>query len=207
MICTRVNGTFCISEVKGHVEADLVRRGQVREVDRVGDNRDDEAADFGWRRVGPDVIDARRNLCGGHGRWYPDVRDLQRLFIAISRAFVNDVGSAGTAPHPLVWSAVGLPTRRRVVHAVRDAALLFGPAPIWESGWVCVLPASVTADDVCLWPYSVGVLVKLVAFLGTLHWPVSDAIWGVGGGSCVEVLVVHELWTGEARFGEGCSTW
>ena len=64
MICSRVNGTFCISEVKGHVEADLVRRGQVREVDRDGVNRADEAADFGWRRVGPDVIDARRNLCG-----------------------------------------------------------------------------------------------------------------------------------------------
>ena len=85
--------------------------------------------------------------------------------------------------------------------------MLFGSAPIWESGWVGVLPASVTADDACLWPYSVGVLVKLVACSGTLHWPVSDAIWGVGGGSCVELLIVHELWAGEARFGKGFSTW
>ena len=30
------------------------------------------------------------------------------------------------------------------------------------------------AEDVCCWPYSV-VLVKWVAFLGTLHWPAAGA--------------------------------
>ena len=35
----------------------------------------------------------------------------------------------------------------------------------------CVPPSVVPADDVCLWPYSVGVLVKLTALLGSLHWP------------------------------------
>ena len=33
--------------------------GRVREVDRLGNNAADEAADFGRRRVGPAVIDAR----------------------------------------------------------------------------------------------------------------------------------------------------
>ena len=52
------------------------------------------------------------------------------------------------------------------MHAVLDAALLPGPAPTGESGWVGVLPTSITADDVGLWPYSVGALVNLAAFFG-----------------------------------------
>ena len=66
-----------------------------------------------------------------------------------------------------------------MVRAVRDAALLPGPAPIWEPGSVGVLPTSITADDVGLWPYSVGALVKLAAFVGTLHWPASSADLGI----------------------------
>ena len=102
MICSQGNGAVCISEVKGHAEEDLVRRGQVRELDRDGNNRTDEAADFGRRRVGSDVIDAGRNLSGVCGLWYLVVEDLHRFFIA---AVVNKDGSAGTAPHPLVLSA------------------------------------------------------------------------------------------------------
>ena len=43
----------------------------------------DEAADVGRRRVGAAVIDARRNLSGVCGRWYPVILDLHRLCIAI----------------------------------------------------------------------------------------------------------------------------
>ena len=67
------------------------------------------------------------------------------------------------------------PKRRRVVHAIRDAALLPRVAPIWDTDWVGVLPASITADDVCHWPYSVGILVTFVAFFGTFSWPASGA--------------------------------
>ena len=107
----------------------------------------------------------------------PVVQVLHRFFIAISWAVVSDDGSAGTAPRHLVWSVGGLPKRRRVVRA--DAALLPGPAPILDSCWVGVLPTFITADDVCHWPYYVGILVKLVAFLGTLHWPASGADLGL----------------------------
>ena len=75
------------------------------------------------------------------------------------------------------------------MYVVRDVALLPGPAPIWDSEWVGVLPTSITADDVCRWPYYVGVLVKLVAFLGTLHWPASRADLKVGGVSYVELHI------------------
>ena len=53
--------------------------GRVREVDRLGDDAVDEAADFGRRRVGNVVIDARRNLSGVCGRWYPVVLSLHRF--------------------------------------------------------------------------------------------------------------------------------
>ena len=56
---------------------------------------------------------------------------------------------------------------------------------ISDSGWVGVPPSAVTAEDVCLWPYSVGILVKLVTFLGSLHWPSAGSDLGPGGISYV----------------------
>ena len=119
--------TVRVTKVKGHADEDMVLHGRVREVDRFGNNAADEAADFGRRRVGNAVIDARRNLSGVCGRWYPVILDLNRFFVAISRAVVNRDGKDGTAPDPLVWSAGALPERRRLVHAVRDRAFLPGP--------------------------------------------------------------------------------
>ena len=43
----------------------MVLDGRVRELDRLGNNAADGAADFGRRRVGHAVVDARRNLSGG----------------------------------------------------------------------------------------------------------------------------------------------
>ena len=62
------------------------------------------------------------------------------------------------------------------MHAVRDAA------SIWDSGWVGVLPTFATADDVCHWPYSVGILVSMIAFQALCI------------GQCVEFLILYELW-------------
>ena len=65
---------------------------------------------------------------------------------------------------PLVWSAGAHPKRRRLVRAVRDRAFLFGPPGIWDSERVNV-PASVfCAEDTAQWPYTPGLLVKLVSF-------------------------------------------
>ena len=110
----------------------MVLNGQVREVDMLGNDAADEAADFGRRRVGNKVIDARRNLSGVCSRWYPVLLDLHRFFIAVSRAVVNHDGGPGTAPDPSVWSAGTLPKRRRLVHAVRDRAFLPGPLGLWS---------------------------------------------------------------------------
>ena len=120
-------------KVNGHADEGMVLDGQVREVDRLGNNAADEAADFGRRRVGNVVIDARRNLSGVCNRWYPVLLDLHRFFIAISRAVVNHDGGPGTAPDPLVWSAGAIPKRRRLGHAVRDRAFFARSA--WSLGF------------------------------------------------------------------------
>ena len=62
----------------------MVRAGRARDLDRLGNNGADEAADFGRWRVPWWIIDARHNYSGG-----PLVLGLHRFFIAIARAVVN----------------------------------------------------------------------------------------------------------------------
>ena len=200
MLNCRGLNTVRISKVKGHADDAMVLHGQVRQDDRLGNDAADEAADFGRRRVSPAVIDARRNLSGVCARWYPVVLDLHRFFIAISRVVVNHDGMDGTAPDPLVWSAGAPPKRRRLVHAVRDRAFLPGPPGIWHSDWFQVPATAVCAEDIALWPYTPGLLVKWVSFLNSLHWPVGDLDLGVGGISYVELFILYELLAGERLF-------
>ena len=84
-----------------------------------------------------------------------------------------------------------------MVHAVRDRAMLPGPPAIWASGWINVLASAVSDEDVAYWLCTVSLLVKWVAFLGSLHWPEAGADLGVGGVSYVELLILYQLWAGE----------
>ena len=72
-----------------------------------------------------------------------------------------------------------------------------GPPGIWCSEWFQIPAAVVCADDIALWPYTPGLLVKWVSFLNSLHWPIGDLDLGVGGVSYVELLIMYELWAGE----------
>ena len=90
-----------------------------------------------------------------------------------------------------------MPKRRRLVHAVRDLALLPGPPAIWLGEWVASPCVTIGADDVAQWLYTPGLLVKWVSFLGSSHWPAHDGDLGVGGISHVELLILYELWAGE----------
>ena len=63
--------TVRVTIVKGHADAEMVRAGELRELDELGHDAADGAADFGGRRVDPATIDARRNLSGLCERWYP----------------------------------------------------------------------------------------------------------------------------------------
>ena len=97
----------------------------------------------------------------------------------------------------MVWSAGSLPKRRRIVHAVRNFAMLLGPPALWLGEWVAGPSVALDADDVAQWPCTPGLLVKWVSFLGSLHWPVHGEDLGVGCISYVELLILHELWAGE----------
>ena len=191
MLHRRGLDTVRISKVKGHADEDMVLHGRVRTENKFGNDAADDAADLGRRRVSLAVIDARRNLSGVCGRWYPITLDLHRFFIAIAWAVVNHDGLGGTAPDPLVWSTGALHKRRRFVHAFRDRAFLPGPPGIWHSEWFQIPAAVICADHIALWPNTPGLLVKWVSFLNSLHWPVGDLDVGVGGVSYVELHLVR----------------
>ena len=176
MLHLRGLNTVQVTKVKGHADESMVHDGRVREVDRLGNDAADEAADFGRRRVGNAVIDARRNLSGVCGRWYLVILDLRRFFIAVPRAVVNHDAKEGTVPDPLVWCAGAHPKRRRLVHAVRDRAFLPGPPGIWDSEWVNIPASAICAEDIAHWPCTPGHLVKWVSFF---RWP-SLACWWFG---------------------------
>ena len=63
----REGDTVRVTKVWGHADGDMVQAGRVQDLDKVGNNAADEAADFGRRPVDPVVIDARRNLSGFAG--------------------------------------------------------------------------------------------------------------------------------------------
>ena len=134
MLHLRGLDTVRISKVKGHADQEMVLDGRVRELDRLGNNAADEAADFGRRRVGNALIDARRNLSGVCGRWYPVIIDLHRFLLLFLELWsIMTVEVVLLLIDPLVWSAGALPKKRGLVHAVRGRAVLPGPLGIWDS--------------------------------------------------------------------------
>ena len=162
MLNRRGLDTVQVSKVKGHADDAMVLHGQVRQDDRLGNDAADEAADFGRRRVSLAVIDARRNLSGVCGRWYPFILDLHRFFIAIARAVVNIMmilvvlllillfGLVVLIPRGVVWFmrfGTGLFCLGHLVFGIRNGfmflhllsalrTLLIGPKPLvyWLSG-------------------------------------------------------------------------
>ena len=53
-----------------------------------------------------------------------------------------------------------------------------------------------TGADVAARPYSVAILCKFTAFLGTLHWPADTGDMGHFGSSYLEVLILSEQGAG-----------
>ena len=72
-----------------------------------------------------------------------------------------------------------------------------GPPDLWVGSWVAVAVTPISCRDIEVWPYSVGMLVKWVAFLSSLHWLAGECDLGVGGVSYVDLLILYELWAGE----------
>ena len=74
MIRWRGSGNAAVTEVKSHADEGLVAQGRVREVDRIGNNEADAAADLGRKRVHCSVSDARRLVNRACACWYPVVQ-------------------------------------------------------------------------------------------------------------------------------------
>ena len=197
LVEARGDGTTAISKVKGHADEGLVRDGRVREVDKIGNDLADEAANFGRRRVGADVVDARRDYTSACRDWHTLIRDLHRFFIAMARVIVNDDGKVGTDPDPLVWCSGAKGKRRRVIEAILEFAMLPGPRRLWVGGWHRWPDITISVEDVGRWPFSPGALVKLAAFLSSLSWPGEVADLRNFGVSYVELLVLYERCAGE----------
>ena len=201
----------------------MVLDGRVRDLDRLGNNAADEAADFGRTRVPVHVIDARRNFVGVCSRWYPVVRHLHR-FLLLLLGLLLIMMVAVVLRQTLLFGLLDLYPRgpgffmRFAILLFYLVLLVFG-----MEDWVSFGVSGITAEDVRVWPYSVSLLVKVSAFLGTLHWPTGAVDFGVGGVSFVEMLILYELWAGErlclesatpqasegwtSNFSVGCSFW
>ena len=190
-------GTTAVSKVKGHADEGLDAMGRVREVDRVGNDEADAAAALGRGHVHHSVSFARCVIARSCARWYPVVRELHHFFIAIARSVVNNDGESGTSLHPVIWSNNSNPKRRRIHPGGGNFAKLPGPVSLWTSDWYRLPVARIGDDNVSSWPFSVGLLLKIVHFLGSLHWPRGADDLGVGGVSYLELLILYERWAGE----------
>ena len=151
---------------------------------------------LGRRRVHHSVAYAGGGEGGGVvtrscARWYPVVRELDFFFIAVARSVLNDDGMSGTTLHPVVWSAAANLKRRRV-----EPGLI---------GISCLLLVSVRGIY-AIWLFSVGLLLKVVHFLGSLHWPRGVDDLEVGGGSYLELLILYEKLAGERLVNSFCKT-
>ena len=174
----------------------MVRTGRVRALDKAGSDLADKAAGFGRRRLPAEVIDSRRCYLAACSDWFPPVYDLYRYFIAIAGAVVNEV-HGGSATHPIVWDRERQPKRRRVLQAVREFAWVLCPPDLWRHGSVWWPAIHVDEADVAAWPYSAAMLVKLCAFLSSLHCPAVVGDLEMFGISYVELLALYERWAGE----------
>ena len=197
MLDLRGRDTVCITKVKGHADEGMVMGCRVRELDTLGNNTADEAADFGRRRVGPAVVDARRNLSGVCGRWCPAIIDLHRLFIAISRAVVNHDGRMVLLL--ILWYGLLVLIPRGVVWFMRFGTRPFclGRLVFWIPSGLLFLHLLFALRTLLNALYILVSWLSGSPFLGSLHWPAGGLDLGVGGVSYVELLILYLLWAGE----------
>ena len=84
--------------------AEVTRHGRDGALDKAGNDKADDAADFGRRRVPVRGVDSGRHFAGPCNRWYPVVS-------------ANEDGAGRgerTAVDPCVWSAGAVPKERRL---------------------------------------------------------------------------------------------
>ena len=93
-------------------------------------------------------------------------------------------------------------TRRIKVRVNVDLASLPGPPGFLDGAWLQIHGCRIAGAEIAAWPYSVGILCKNTAFLGTLHWPVGSEDMGHFGSSHLELLILFEQWAGHRLLSE-----
>ena len=154
---------------------------------------------FGLRRRHQSemLMDARRILLKVRNRWYPIMLQLHGFMIPVARVTVNHDGRGRAAPDPVVWDQGGPKKARRLgVRINVDLCSSPGRPGFLNGPWMQVHGGCTAGADIVAWPYSVGILFKFTAFLGTLHWPVDTVDMGHFGVSYLEVLILYEQWAG-----------
>ena len=123
--------------------------------------------------------------------------------MAVARVTVNRDGRGGTARDPLVWDQGGRrKVRRTDIRVNVDLASLPGPPGFLGGPWITIHGGSISGADIAAWPYSVGMLYKFTAFLGSLHWPVGSDDMGHFGISYLELLILFEQFAGHRLLSE-----
>ena len=192
MIRTRGRETVRVTKVVEHAEDVDVQQGRVRLEDQLG-NTKTNTANLNRRHQSELLIDAGRTLHEVRNHWYPIMLPLHRFMIAVARVAVNHDGRGGTAPDPLVWDQGGKrKTRRADIGVNVDLASLPGPPGFLGGPWMQVHGGGVAGADIAAGPYiySVGILCKFTAFLGTLNWPVGAEDMGNFWVSFLELLIL-----------------
>ena len=92
MIAERGPNSTLVSNAHGHADMAMVLDRRVRLLDKIGNDMADRAADFGRRRVRPNIIDHKRQVLSACVNCYLLIPDLHRFFIAVAREAVNRDG-------------------------------------------------------------------------------------------------------------------
>ena len=153
----------------------VVLEGRVCELDRIGHDLADQAADFERRRVEDGVTDAE-GFSTFLRIWYLDGVPASLLYCF---AESSSIVMQGVVQPLTLWC--GAPELCVKKGGCSDICNVAGASKVlgwWLTRLACL---HITAGDVSRWPYPVGALVELASFLRTLHWPTEVTNLGNGG--------------------------
>ena len=99
------------------------------------------------------------------------------------------------------FAVIGYPVMHEKLASLLLGSMLILPLSLvllvsWVGHGFNFMGSSISGADIAAWPYSVGILCKFTAFLGTLHWPMGSDDMGHFGVSFLELLVLFEQWAG-----------
>ena len=195
MLRIRGLGSVRLSKVKGHADEAMVRTGTVRGLDKLGN-------DGLMRLLNLVVGEFRGGLLMLGGIFLVFVPGGVLLSLCCIASLLPFLGlwlimKMGQVLLLILLSGL-LVVLPRSVGLRCGIGLFYLDRLIFRVGsWVSVAATPITCRDIEVWPYSVGMLVKWVAFLHSLHWPADGCSLGVGGVSYVELLILYEVWAGE----------